>query len=52
MRDPAAWLQAPLTKGNGAVNGTPVADGDLVRGDTLSFEALEDVQLIVVHLEN
>jgi len=41
---------AYLTKGKGAANETPVADGDLVRGDTLSFEAFEDVQLIVVHL--
>ena len=41
---------AYLTKGKGTANETPVADGDLVRGDTLSFEAFEDVQLIVVHL--
>ena len=41
---------AYLTKGKGTANGTPVADGDLVRGVTLSFEAVEDVQLIVIHL--
>ena len=41
---------AYLTKGNGSANGRPVTDGDLVRGDTLSFAAFEDVQLIVVRL--
>ena len=43
---------AYLTKGKGSANGRPVTDGDLVRGDTVSFAAFEDVQLIVVHLEN
>ncbi len=43
---------AYLTKGKGTANGMPMTDGDLVRGDTLSFEAFEDVQLIVVHLGN
>jgi redox-sensitive bicupin YhaK (pirin superfamily) len=43
---------AYLTKGNGTANGTPVADGDLMRGESLFFEAIEDVQLIVVRLEN
>ncbi len=43
---------AYLTKGQGIASGTPVADGDLVRGDGLSFEASEDVQMIVVHQEN
>ena len=41
---------AYLTIGKGTANGTPVADGDLMRGDSLSFEAVEDLQLIVVHL--
>jgi redox-sensitive bicupin YhaK (pirin superfamily) len=42
---------AYVTKGKGTANGTAVADGDLIRGDELSFEAFEDVQLIVVQLE-
>ncbi len=41
---------AYLTKGKGTANGTLVTDGDLVRGDTLSFKAFEDVQLIVIYL--
>jgi redox-sensitive bicupin YhaK (pirin superfamily) len=39
---------AYLTKGRGLANGNEVADGDLLRGEGLSFEALEDVQLTVV----
>jgi redox-sensitive bicupin YhaK (pirin superfamily) len=31
------------------VNGTPVIDGDLIRGEDLAFVATEDAQLIVVH---
>jgi quercetin 2,3-dioxygenase len=41
---------AYITKGKGAANGMSAADGDLMRGDGLSFEAIEDAQLIVVHL--
>jgi len=37
-----------LTKGRGLANGNEVADGDLLRGEELSFEALEDAQLTVV----
>ena len=47
-----ATLLMYLTKGKGTANGTSVADGDLMRGDELSFEALEDVQLIVVRVGN
>ena len=40
---------AYLTRGSGFVNGERVADGDLVRGENLVFDATEDTQLIVVH---
>jgi len=40
---------AYLTRGSGLVNGTPVIDGDLIRGEDLAFVATEDAQLIVVH---
>jgi hypothetical protein len=40
---------AYLTRGSGLVNGTPVIDGDLIRGEDLSLVATEDAQLIVVH---
>ncbi len=43
---------AYITKGNGHANGIPVTDGDLMRGDGLSFEAFEDAQLIFVQLRN
>jgi len=35
-------FMAYLTKGKGTANGTPVADGDLMRGDGISFEAFAD----------
>jgi redox-sensitive bicupin YhaK (pirin superfamily) len=41
---------AYVTKGSGTASGTPVADGDLIRGSDLQFIASEDVQLIVVRL--
>ncbi len=37
-----------LTRGAGAANGAQVADGDLFRGEQLTFEARERVQLILV----
>lgn len=41
---------AYLTRGSGELNGTPVKDGDLVRGENLSFKASnnDDVQVIVI----
>lgn len=47
--DVAGPYLAYLTKGGGVLNGTPVREGDLVRGADLAFEASEDAQLIVVH---
>lgn len=41
---------AYVTRGSGLVNGTPVSDGDLIRGEDIAFEATEDAQLVVVHL--
>lgn len=41
---------AYLTRGAGLVNGTPVKDGDLVRGEDLAFSATENSRLIIVHL--
>jgi redox-sensitive bicupin YhaK (pirin superfamily) len=43
-------FQAYLTKGAGTVGDVAVKDGDLVRGDDLSFAVTEDTQLIVIHL--
>ena len=43
-------FQAYLTKGAGTVGDASVKDGDLVRGEDLSFTATEATQLIVVHL--
>jgi redox-sensitive bicupin YhaK (pirin superfamily) len=40
---------AYITRGNGVANDEPVADGDIFRGDALTFEARGDVQLIVIH---
>ena len=41
---------AYLTKGKGIANGQIVSDGDLIRGEELSFEATEKSQLITVYL--
>jgi hypothetical protein len=41
-------LFAYIARGSGFVNGTPVSDGDLIRGEDLTFGATEDAQLIVV----
>ncbi len=40
---------AYLSRGNGLVNNEQVEEGDLIRGSTLKFEALDEVQLIIVH---
>jgi len=42
---------AYVTRGNGQANNQPVEEGDLIRGDSIKFEAMSDVQLIVVHME-
>ncbi len=42
-------FMAYLTQGKGIANGKEVSDGDLIRGNDLSFEANEDVQIIVVN---
>jgi hypothetical protein len=41
---------AYLTSGKGIANGEIVTDGDLFRGEALSFEASDDTQLITVYL--
>ena len=38
-----------LTRGSGVIDETVVTDGDLIRGEDLSFQATGDAQLIVVH---
>ena len=43
-------FQIYLTAGSGTVDEVEVHDGDMARGDGLSFRASEDTQLIVVHL--
>ena len=40
---------AYITRGKGIANGESIEDGNLIRGDTLSFDATDDVQLIVAH---
>ena len=42
---------AYVTRGIGRLNGKDVKDGDLVRGDNLTFKAASDVQIIVVTTE-
>lgn len=43
---------AYVTRGMGLLNGESVSDGNLVRGQNLSFDAREETQLIVIHLMN
>ena len=38
-----------ITRGKGTANNEQVQDGDLIRGNSLTFKASEDVQLIVIH---
>lgn len=40
---------AYIARGKGLVNNEPVEDGDLIRGRSIKFEALDDVQLIIIH---
>ncbi|MBL4596155.1 MAG: pirin family protein [Robiginitomaculum sp.] len=41
-------FMAYITRGTGILNGQEVADGDLARGENLSFKSTDDVQIIVV----
>ena len=41
---------AYVTRGSGFVNRTPVNDGDLIRGEDLTFDVTDGAQIIVVHL--
>jgi redox-sensitive bicupin YhaK (pirin superfamily) len=38
-----------ITRGKGTANNKPVQDGDLIRGNSINFEANEDTQIIVIH---
>lgn len=40
---------AYITRGKGLANNAPVEGGDLIRGETIKFTAMEEVQLIVIH---
>ena len=40
---------AYLSRGKGMANGELIEDGQMVRGNSLGFEAKDDVQLVVVH---
>jgi quercetin 2,3-dioxygenase len=40
---------AYISRGKGMANNEPVEEGDLIRGHSIKFEALGDVQLIIVH---
>lgn len=40
---------AYITRGKGLANGELVEDGHLIRGDSIKFEATENVQLIIIH---
>jgi len=42
---------AYLTRGKGLANNESVEEGDLFRGDCLVFKAMEEVQLIVIHVD-
>jgi redox-sensitive bicupin YhaK (pirin superfamily) len=46
----AGPFMAYLSRGEGTANNQHIQDGDLIRGDSLNFQASNDVQLIVVHL--
>jgi len=40
---------AYIARGKGRLNSTLVEEGDLVRGDAMIFEALDNVQIVVIH---
>lgn len=40
---------AYLSRGKGSLNNTDVEDGDLIRANSIKFEATEDVQLIIIY---
>ena len=42
---------AYITRGQGTIDGDAVRDGDMIRGEDLSFTADEPTQIIVVHLD-
>ena len=42
---------AYITRGKGIANDEQVKDGDLMRGESITFKAIDDVQLIIVHTE-
>lgn len=44
-------FMAYITRGSGTVDEQAVRDGDMLRGENLSFAATEATQLIVVHLD-
>lgn len=41
---------AYITRGKGMANQEEIVDGDLIKGDSLHFSALNDVQLIIFHI--
>jgi redox-sensitive bicupin YhaK (pirin superfamily) len=41
---------AYVARGNGFANEEPVAEGSLLRGDQLTFDCVEDAQLVLAHL--
>lgn len=43
-------FMAYVVRGRGFANESDVAEGDLLRGDELTFDAVEDAQLIIIHL--
>jgi redox-sensitive bicupin YhaK (pirin superfamily) len=42
-------FMAYITRGKGVANGEEIEDGSLIRGNALTFEASDNVQLIVIH---
>ena len=40
---------AYLARGTGNVNGQPVEEGDLIRGETIEFKALDDALIVIIH---
>ena len=45
----SAPVMAYITRGSGTLNEQAVKEGDLIRCDTLEFEAKDDTQLIIIH---